>query len=189
MGQSSGGNDAWMPQRQRRIHVGGSTTGRRWGQPIWPAHNSEGPQWHRIAEARSAAMKRQGLNDSYERMTRRQTLAARMSDAPLPEPEPEPPPMALADKLRLTFHPQHALGRACRRAALVSAVAIAVHNTHPDAERRWEWSLKTVQLFLLWCGIISMYRFGPHDSTPPLFLFFFLLITLKLEGVFLYLLG
>ena len=85
--------------------------------------------------------------------------------------------------------PQHSLGRACRRAALVAAVAIAVHNTHPDAERRWEWSLKTIQLFLLWCGIINMYRFGPHDSTPPLFLFFFLLITLKLEGVFKYLLG
>lgn len=92
------------------------------------------------------------------------------------------PPLLVG--LRLAFHPQHVLGRSCRRAFLVTLVSIAVHNTHPSAGRAWEWSLKTVQLFLLWCGIINMYRWGPHDPTPPFFMFFFLLITLKLEGVF-----
>lgn len=92
------------------------------------------------------------------------------------------PPLLIG--LQLAFHRQHVLGRSCRRAFMVSLVSIAVHNTHPSAERAWEWSLKTVQLFLLWCGMITMYRFGPHDSTPPFFMFFFLIVTLKLEGVF-----
>jgi len=102
--------------------------------------------------------------------------------------DPAPPSIdtmpPLLRGLRLTFHPQHALGRSCRRAFLVCIVAIAVHHTHPSAKRAWEWSLKTVQLFLLWCGIIGVRRWGPHDPTPPFFLFFFLLITLELEGVF-----
>lgn len=89
----------------------------------------------------------------------------------------------LRDGLRLTFSRHSRLGRSCRRATLTSVALLALYQTHPSAQTRWEYSLKTVQLLCLFLGLCGAVRWGPHDATPPLFIFCFLLTTLKLEGV------